>query len=81
MQAPQRFVRETDLRLPAGFWLKKIKLTWIPFLSPHFLMRFIARLFTSHLCFRLRGLLGLTAGLAIGGAILIVGKVAISLLG
>ena len=68
MQAPRRSVRGTNHRLSASFWLKKTKLTQILFISPH-LTRFVARLFAGRPCFRLRGLVDLTFGLAIGGAV------------
>ena len=47
------------------------------YLLPH-LARFVARLFGC-LCFCLRGSMGLTIGLAIGGAVSIVGEVAVGL--
>ena len=45
------------------------------------LTRFIARLFAGRPRFRLRGLVGLTVGLAIGGAVSIAGEVAVGLSG
>ena len=50
----------------------------MPSLLSH-LMCFVARLFAGHPRFRLRGLVGLTVGLAIGGAVSIAGEVAVGL--
>ena len=43
-------------------------------------MRFIA-LFTGLPCFPFKGSVGLTIGLAIGGAVLIAGEIAVNMLG
>ena len=68
MQAPQRSLHQgvrspTTCRLLSSL---KTKLIWIPFLSsyPH-LTHFVARSFTGHPCFRLRGSVDLAVSLAI----------------
>ena len=50
----------------------------MPSLSSH-LTRFVARPFAGRPRFRLGGLVGLTVGLAIGGAVSIAGEVVVSL--
>ena len=77
----RRSAKETDLYLPAGFWL--LEPHWLGFLlvafslSPHlayFLTHPVGRPY-----FRLRGLGSLIVGLTIGGAVSMTGKVAVGL--
>ena len=84
MQAPQRSLRQEN-RSSATYRIQALKPHWLGFLhiasslSPH-LVRFLARP-VGRPCFYLRSSLGLTVGLAIGDAVLIVGEVIIGLSG
>ena len=78
MQAPRRSLRQEDRSL-ATRRLLALEPYWLEFLLvsssllPH-LAHFLARPFASRPRFRLKGSIGLTVGLAIDGAVSIVGE-------